>query len=287
MTTAKRKKEPYYSAMPSVNSLLNPILHALRERGGNGPTDKVTSEVENKFLQDAMVNRFPSARLEIHSRLNRALELLSKTGLVCRKGLYSLKLTPKALVVPESAIENLSEETLRKKHSVDIVVESEKTLPLPDEISSDILEFLSEKPKMSALEIEERVLQRYAYDQGILEAEELEQVSRRALTARRILESKHLITHDSDGMFRLTDRGRSVNPVQAQRIARLSIGTYLRHQLLKLRLFMEEQAQIETRRHIFEGISAFLLGVGRYFTRPKRREPQVELVREKQATYSD
>jgi len=287
MTTAKRKKEPYYSAMPSVSSLLNPILHALRERGGNGSADKVTSEVENKVLQDARVNRVPSARLEIHSRLNHALELLSRAGLVCRKGLYSLKITPKALVVPESAVEKLSEESFRENQSIDLVVESERTLPLPDEITADILEFLSREPKLSALQIEEMVLKRYAYDHGILEADELEQVSRRALTARRIIESKHLIAHDSNGMFQLTDRGRSVTPVQAQRIARLSIGTYLRHQLLKLRLFVEEQAQVETRRHIFEEISAFLFGVGRYFTRRKNREPQVELIREKQAPYSD
>lgn len=287
MTTAQRKINQK-SGFPPVSNLLNPIIDALKERGGKAAQSDLKVEVESKIFERYKLDSLnPTAKLEIESRLERALELLRRGGLICREGLHSLKLTSKALVVPKSAVAKLTTEATIDETPMDLIVESEKTLPLPDDISLDIIEFLKSGERLTALQIQEHVLRRYAYDHGILEEEELEQISRRALTARRILESKNLVTHDRDGFFRLTERGRAVNSKQAQRITSLSIGNYLRHQILKFRLLIDRQAQLETRQHLIHEIGAFVFGVGRYFTRNKAKESSVKLVEKKQVTYSD
>ena len=270
MTTAQRKINHSGTGLPPVSALLILVIDALKEHGGKLTQSDLVGELHQRISEQISSQSLtPTIKLEIGNRLDRALQLLQRGGLICNEGINSLKLTPKALVVPKSAVAKLTTEAEIDDSPMDLIVESEKTLPLPDDISLEILEILKREERLSALQIQESVLRQHAYDHGILEDEELEQLSRRVLTARRILESKNLIAHDRDGFFQLTERGQAVNPEQAQRITRLSIGNYIRHQILKFRLLIDRQAQLETRQHLMHEVGAFVFGVGRYFTRKK------------------
>jgi hypothetical protein len=269
MTTAQRKLNYQNSGLPSVSNFLNPILDVLRMHGGKAASSELKTEVEVAIRKRyQLVSLTPSLVLEIQYRLERALDLLNKGGLICKAGLHSLKLTSKALVVPKNEVAALAAKAIETE-PMDIVVESEKSLPLPDDISLDILEFLQLEKRLSELELEERVLRRYACDKGILAPGDLDQIRRRALTARRIIEARRLIEHDRDGMYRLTALGRSVNPKQARRITGLSIGMFLRREIMKFRLFVERKAHLEVRKNLIREIQSFIIGLGRYLTKKR------------------
>src|SRR5690606_38876586 len=119
-----------------------------------------------------------------------------------------------------------------KEKPMDIVYESDKVLPLPDQITLDMIEFLKSEERLTELQLEERILRRYAFDNGIMDSEDLDEIRRRALTARRVAESRHLIARNSEGVFTLTKVGANVAPKQIRRITGLSFEAFIRRQIL-------------------------------------------------------
>src|SRR5688572_33487617 len=112
MTTAQRNIR-YNAARLNLPDLkfLNSILDALRDHGGKASRDQVTNEAEyilrNRYN---LISSSSTLDLEIRKRLDRALELLAQTGLICKKGLYSLSLTSRALVVSKEELESIANE---------------------------------------------------------------------------------------------------------------------------------------------------------------------------------
>lgn len=271
MTTAHRKFDYQNTVLPTVHNLLNPILDALRAHGGKANSEAVKSEVENKICKTYQLDHLkPSIAAEFRSRIERAFDLLNRGGLICKEGINSLKLTSKALVVPKCAVQAVTSEAIKEK-PMDIIYESEKVLPLPDQITLDMIEFLKTEEQLTELQLEERILRRYAFDNGLMDSEDLDEIRRRALTARRVAESKHLFTRNREGVFTLTRRGANVTPVQVRRITGLSFEAFIRRQILKIRFFVEERSHIEIRQHLLRELKAFFLGLGRYFTKTSKR----------------
>ncbi|MDZ4834410.1 MAG: hypothetical protein SGJ27_11590 [Candidatus Melainabacteria bacterium] len=268
MTTAQRHIR--YNApnlnLPDIGKFLNSILDALRDHGGKASRDQVTTEAENILRRRYnLFTSSPTLDLEIRNRLERALELLSRTGLVCRKGLHSLSLTSRALIISTEELESIAAETLVKPK-----IERQLVVPLPDEIAMRVISDLRTS-QLTSIEIEEQLLRHYAHTTALLtvDAGALDELRRRTVTARRVLEAKNLIMHDRHGRYTLTDRGRAVSPKQIERITCMSAGPFARHQLLKLRLNMETRAQTEVRNSIIKSVLQFVAGlVHRVQTKP-------------------
>lgn len=274
MTTAHRKFNDQNSGLPTVLNLLNPILDALRAHGGKANSDAVKSEVENKICTKYQLDPSkPSIAAEFRSRIERAFDLLNRAGFIYKEGINSLKLTSKALVVPKSAVRAVTSEAVKEK-PMDIIYESDKVLPLPDQITLDMIEFLKAETQLTELQLEERILRRYAFDNGLMDSADLDEIRRRALTARRVAESKHLIIRNSGGVFTLSKLGAQVGPKQVRRITGISFEAFIRRQILKARFFVEERSHLEIRQHLLRELKAFFLGLGRYFTKSGPRAKQ-------------
>jgi hypothetical protein len=260
MTTAQRNLG--YNAtnlnLPDIGKFLNSVLDALRDHDGKAPRDQVTSEAEyllrNRY--NLLVSS-PALDIEIKKRVERALELLSRTGLICRKGLHSLSLTSKALIVSKEELDSIARETPVKQK-----IERQLVLPLPNEIATQIIHELT-SAQLTSIEVEEQVLRHYVRSSILLSVEQhaLDELRRRTIGAKRILEAKNLIEQDVHGMYTLSDRGRSVSDTQIDRITCLSPESFLRRQLIKLRLTMESRAQVETRKSILKKVFELVAGV--------------------------
>lgn len=260
MTTAQRNLR-YNSAnlnLPDISKFLNSILDALRIHGGKASRDEVTNEAEyilrNRYN---LLASSPTVDVAIKTRLERALELLSKTGLVCKKGLHSLTLTSRALIVSKEEIDKIAHEI-----PLNAKIERQLVLPLPGEVAMRMIDELK-TAQLTEIELEEQVLRHYVSTNALLTVDHttLDELRRRTITARRVLESRNLIHHDQHGLYTLAARGRAVSPKQIQRITCLSLGSFLRHQLLKLRLTMESRAQKEVRHSIIRSVVQFIAGI--------------------------
>lgn len=260
MTTAQRNIR-YNAAnlnLPDIGKFLNSILDALREHGGKASRDEVKNEAEyilrNRYN---LISSSPTVDVAIKNRLERALELLSKTGLVCQKGLHSLSLTSRALIVSKEELDSIAHEIPLKPK-----VERQLVLPLPGEIAMRMITELK-TAQLTAIEIDEQVLRHYAHTNALLTVDQttLDELRRRTITARRVLESRNLIRHDQHELYTLTSRGRAASPQQLERITRLSFGSFVRHELLRLRLTMDMRAQKEVRHSIIRGIAEFVAGL--------------------------
>lgn len=259
MTTAQRN---IYNAtnlkLPDIDKFLNSILDSLKDHGGKASRDQVTSEAES-MIRDRynLLSASPAINLAIRKRLDRSLELLSNADLVAKKGLHSISLTSRALIVSKEELQSIARETQLKSK-----IERHIVLPLPDEIAEKIVSELR-TAQLTALEIEEHLLRQYTNTNAILSVDQagLDELRRRTITARRVLEGRHLIELDSHGLYTLTTRGRAASPKQVGRITRLSAGVYLRHELLKLRLLLERHAEANVRQSITQWLFKLVAGL--------------------------
>ncbi len=260
MTTAQRNLG-YNTTnlnLPDIGQFLNSVLDALRDHNGKAPREQVTSEAEyllrNRYN---LLASSPALDIEIKKRVERALELLSRTGLICRKGMHSLSLTSKALIVSREELDSIAEETPVKQK-----IERQLVLPLPNEIATQIIHELR-TAQLTSIEVEEHILRHYVRSSILLSVEQqaLDELRRRTVGARRVLEAKNLIEQDVHGLYALSDRGRAVSDTQIERITCLSAESFVRRQLIKLRLTTESRAQVETRKSILKKVLELVAGV--------------------------
>jgi len=246
-------------------------MHALKEHGGKARSAELKNEVEREIRNQYKLNpKSKTLHVELQNRLDRALELLNRGGLVVAEGIHSLKLTSKALIARRSDLEKLSTGTQTASPEAvraETRNESPATLPLPDEIALDIMDFMRVEDRLTKLQIEERVLKSYAFDNGVTDSDELDIIRRRVLTARRVLEAKNLIQRNKEGSFQLSERGLRATHKQTQQITGLTLGTFLRREILKVRLFIERRWHLEIREHLLRELATLFAGVVRYFTK--------------------
>ncbi len=251
------------AALPSVRVFLRAIMETLKDHdGGKALGEVIECETLEKIYKNTQLTRLAPAlqAAEIQYRLARAIELLERGGFIYRQGTHHLKLSSRALIASHSDIDALTQSPAKISAPQALPA---PYLPLPDEVATAIVGIVRSNA-LNALEIEEHILRKYSEDGAVpLHQTSLDLLRQRAITARRVLESKKLI-EKVDGQYQLTSRGLGASPLQLRQITCMSVNALLLRYMICLRLRYEQKAHLDARQIIAHELLSFLGGVFRY-----------------------